>query len=40
MFALNVTECYIQVTSHSFNGILRSDKILMVFFGYGDLSML
>ena len=39
-FAPNVTECYIQVTLHSFDGILRSGKISMVFSGYGDLSML
>jgi len=39
-FAPNVMECYIQVTLHSFDGILRSGKISMVFSGYGDLSML
>ena len=39
-FAPNVTECYIQVTLHSFDGILRSGKISMVFSGYGDLSIL
>ena len=39
-FVPNVTECYIQVTLRCFSGILRSGKVLMVFFGYGDLSML
>ena len=39
-FAPNVTECYILVTLHSFDSILWSGKILMIFFGYGDLSML
>ena len=39
-FVPNVTECYIQVTLCCFSGILRSGKVLMVFFGYGDLSML
>jgi hypothetical protein len=39
-FAPNVTECYIQVMLHSFDGILRSGKVSMVFSRYGDLSML
>jgi hypothetical protein len=38
--APNVTECYILVRLHSLDGILRSGKILMVFSGDGDLSML
>jgi hypothetical protein len=35
-----VTECYIQVTVLSISAILRSDKSLLVFPGYRDLSML
>jgi hypothetical protein len=38
-FAPNLTECYMQVTLHRLDGILRSCKILMVFSGYGDLLM-
>ena len=31
VFAPKVTECYFQVTLHSFDAILRSDEILMIF---------
>jgi len=40
VFAPNVTECYFQVMLHSFDNILRSDEILMVFRGNSDLLML
>jgi len=39
-FAPNVTECYFQVTLHSFDAILRNGGLLMVFRGDGDLSMI
>ena len=39
-FAPKVTECYFQVTLHSFDAISRSDEILMVFRLNSDLSML
>ena len=39
-FAPNVTECYFRGTLHSFDAILRSDEILMVFRRNSDLSML
>jgi hypothetical protein len=39
-FAQSVTECYIEVTTHSFNVFLRSGGSLMVFSGYHDLSVL
>ena len=38
-FAPNVTECYFQVTLHSFGAILRNGGLLMVFRENGDLSM-
>ena len=38
-FAPNVTECCFHVTLHSFDAILRSDEILMVFRGNSDLLM-
>jgi alpha-glucosidase (family GH31 glycosyl hydrolase) len=38
--APNLTECYFQVTLYSFDGILWSGKVLIVFSGYDDLSML
>ena len=38
-FAPKVTECYFQVTLHSFDVILRNGGLLMVFRGNGDLSM-
>jgi hypothetical protein len=35
-----MTECYFQLTDQYFNGILWSDDLSMVFFGFDDLSML
>jgi hypothetical protein len=38
--AATVTECYFKVTVHSFGGILRDERLSMVFFECRDLSML
>lgn len=38
--AATVTECYFKVTVYSFGGILRDERLSMVFFECRDLSML
>jgi hypothetical protein len=36
----NMAEWYFQTTVHSFGDISRANKLLMVFFGYRDISVL